>query len=77
MVVTNTLGRLRKEHVLTNRGAPRYRQWYAVEIKTIPVFLEMANDILLELKEMHPSLRAAHLAQRLENLLGESIEDES
>lgn len=77
MTITNTLSRLRKRQVLQHRGGPpQHRQWDVVDNKTIPVFLEMAEDILEELKEMHSSVRAVHLAQRLEELLGETIDED-
>lgn len=77
MTISNTLARLRKEQVLQHRGGPpQHRQWDAIETKTVPMFLEMAKDILEELAEMHPSVRAEHLAQRLEDLLGETIDED-
>jgi len=77
MTISNTTARLRKQQVLQHRGGPpKHRQWDVVDGKTIPMFLEMANDILEELSEMHPSVRAEHLAQRLEDLLGETIDED-
>lgn len=76
MTISNTLARLRKEQVLEHRGGPpKHRQWDVISNETMPMFLEMANDILEELAEMHPSVRAVHLAQRLQDLLGETIDE--
>lgn len=75
MTISNTLVRLQHQRVLMHRGGPpKTRQWDVIDTKPIPVFLELAENILAELRVMHPSVRAARLAQRLEDLMGEGIE---
>lgn len=76
--VSGTMGYLQRKRVIENRGGfGRNSSWYVIDNKALPMFLEMAADILQELKEMHPSVRTAHLAQRLEDLLGESLEEDA
>ena len=69
------LSNLRTHRVLEhNGGNSQTCRWHVVENETIPIFLKRAEDILEELSKMHPAVRANHLAQRLQDLLGESIE---
>lgn len=76
VVVSNCLSRLQREQVLKSNGGRKHCRWEVIDDKTLPMFLEMAEDILHELKYMHPSVRVVHLAQRLEDLLGETIDED-
>lgn len=76
MTLSTMLSHLRTQGVLDHNGQRNNFRWHVVEYKTIPVFLEMAEDIFQEFREMHPSVRPVHLAQRLEELLGETIEED-
>ena len=75
---STVLSNLRTYRVLDhNGGNSQTCKWHVVENEVIPIFLEMAEDILDDLSTTHPSIRARHLAQRLQDLLGESIENDS
>jgi hypothetical protein len=76
LTISNVLARLRRTQVVEHRGGPSGdRLWNIVDNKALPVFLKMAENILQELAEIHPSVRVAYLAQRLEDLLAETIEE--
>lgn len=76
LFISAHLTRLRKQHVLQNSGGTKNCRWNVVDDKALPMFFAMAEDILQELKELHSSVRVMYLAQRLEDLLGESIDED-
>lgn len=71
--VSNMMGRLQQNGAIENRGGHSFKaRWYAVESKVQTYYLDIASDLLAEMKDIHHTVREEYLAERLEELFGDN-----
>lgn len=77
-MVSNLLGRLQRDGAIENRGGfgRNGGAWHAIDPDPKPIYLKRADQWLEELRHIHPSMRALHLAAKLEAFYEELIESE-
>lgn len=74
-VISSLLGNLRRNSAIENRGGYAvYARWYPIDTPPIDQFyINLAEDLLDELPEVHHRVRKTYLATRLQEVFeGES-----
>jgi len=68
--ISGSLARLKRAGLIENRGSSnRWSEWYPVEEETVdPKFLEIAQELLKDLKNVLASEREYYLARKLKEL---------
>src|SRR3954454_7260134 len=72
-IISNLISRLAKMGHIVNRGGIKSKaRWYVVESSDIPShkYLELSEQLLVELRSVYRPRRASHLAHRLEEIFG-------